>query len=219
MRTPLLLLSLLLPHPLLPQHPPPRFLFIYRDSLKDGGDSLYSGVENEAAQVCADFRCPNPYLALEALTGRHEAWWLNAFATEADTSRVATAYAADRPLAEALNVIAKRKETLIGAPIQGFAVYRPDLSRGPPWSLAGARFVLVTVTRTPQLMEASVWQTTDSVLYALRPVRTRQAAESLARSLGMQLFAIRPNWSMPAPEWFAADSTFWRLAPAPRAER
>jgi hypothetical protein len=218
MRAPLLLL-LLLPHPLLAQHPPPRFLYIYRDSLKNEVDSTYGAVENEAAQICADLSCPNPYLALESLNGPHEAWWLNAFATEADTARVGAAYAANRALAEALTTIAQRKEALVGVPVQGFAIYRPDLSRGPPWALAGARFMLVTITRTPQPFNGLVWQTADSTLYVFRPVPSHREAEALAGSLGMRLFAIRPNWSMPAPEWVVADAEFWRLAPAPRPHR
>ena len=36
-------------------------------------------IENDGAQICADLRCPNPYLALESLSGPHEAWWLNVF--------------------------------------------------------------------------------------------------------------------------------------------
>jgi len=214
-----LLLLFLVPQALLTQQAPPRFLYIYRDSIRRGVDSAYRDVENEAAQICADLRCPNPYLALESLAGPHEAWWLNAFATEADTSRVATAYATDRALAAALGTIAKRKEALIGVPIQGFAVYRPDLSRGPPWAVAGARFMLVTVTRAPAPLDGAVWQTADSTLYVFRPVPARHEAESLARALGMRLFAVRANWSMPAPEWIVADPEFWRLAPAPRRDR
>jgi len=30
---------------------------------------------------------------------------------------------------------------------------------------------------------------------------------------------VRPNWSMPAPEWVAADPDFWRSAPVRRTRR
>ncbi|SRR6266511_2370773 len=212
-------LLLLLPPPLLAQQAPPRIMYIYRDSLKHGVDSTYRAIEDEAAQICADLKCPNPYLALESLSGLHEAWWLNAFASEADTTRVVKAYAANRPLMEALGAVAQRKDTLIGTPIKGFAVYRPDLSRGPAWSVAGARFMLVTVTRSRRPAEGSVWEAADSTLYILRPVSTRQQAEALTGERGARVFAVRPKWSMPAPEWVAADPDFWRLAPAPRPRR
>jgi hypothetical protein len=212
-------LLLLLPAQLLAQHVPPRILYIYRDSLKRGVDSTYRAIEDQGAQICADLKCPNPYLALEALSGPHEVWWLNAFAGEADTTRVVNAYAANRPLMDALGAVAKRKDNLIGTPIKGYAIYRPDLSRGAAWSVAGARFMLVTVTRSRRSAEGSVWEAADSMLYVFRPVRTRRRAEALAGEQGARVFAVRPNWSMPAPEWVAADPDFWRLAPAPRPSR
>ena len=190
-------------------------MYIHRDSLKHGVDSAYGAIENDAAQICADFKCPNPYLALESLRGPHEAWWLNAFNSEADTTRVVNAYAANRPLMEALGTISKRKASLIGKPIAGFGVYRPDLSQGP-WSVAGTRFMVVTITRSRRPVEGAVWQTADSTLYAFRPVRTFEQAEALSAKNGARIFAVRPNWSMPAPEWIAADPEFWRVAPKPR---
>lgn len=210
-------LLLLLPLPLLAQQASPRFMYIYRDSLKRGVDSTYGAIEDEGAQICADFKCPNPYLGVESLNGPHEAWWLNAFASEADTTRVVNAYAGNHQLMEALGAVAQRKETLIGTPFKGFGIYRPDLSRGPAWSVAGARFIVITVTRSRQPFDGSVWEMADSTLYIFRPVMTRQQAEVLAREQGGRIFAIRPNWSMPAPEWVAADPAFWRLAPAPKS--
>jgi hypothetical protein len=212
-------LLLLFAQPLLAQPAVPRFMYIHRDSLKRGVDSSYRVIENDAAQICADLECPNPYLALESLSGPHEAWWLNAFASEADTTRVVQAYASNRPLAAALDAVSKRKAPLIGTPIAGFAVYRPDLSRAPAWSVAGARFMVVTVTRIGRPVAGSVWQMADSTLYVFRSVKTRQQAEALGGEKGSRVFAVRPNWSMPMPEWVAADPTFWRLAPSPRARR
>lgn len=210
------LLRLLFPPLLLAQQPPPHFMYIYRDSLKQGVDSTYRAIEDEAAQICADFKCPNPYLALESESEPHEAWWLNAFASEGDTARVAHAYAADRPLADALAGVAKRKDPLIGTPIKGFGIYRSDLSRGPPWSVARARFIVVTVTRDHRPAEGSVWEAADSTLYIFRPVRTRRQADVLALGRDARVFAVPANWSMPAPEWVRADPDFWRLAPRPK---
>lgn len=173
MRPIVALLLLLLKPPLLARTAPPRFLYIYRDSVKSGVDSAYRAIENDGAQICADLKCPNPYLALESFRGPHEAWWLNAFATAADTARVAKAYAVNRPISAALG--------------------------------------LVTRTRTPA--EGSAWEVPTSTLYVLRPVRTAQEADALAAKLNARVFAVRPNWSMPAPEWVAADPEFWRLAP------
>jgi hypothetical protein len=193
-------------------------MYIYRDSLKRGVDSTYRVIEDDGARICAKLRCPNPYLALESLSGPHEAWWLNTFATEADTARVAKVYATDRALATALDGVARRKAPLIGTPVNGFAVYRHDLSSGPAWSVAGARFIVVSVARDRRL-NGSAWAMADSTVYVLRPVPTRREAGALARQANARVFAVRPNWSMPAPEWVAADPDFWRIAPAPRPRR
>ncbi len=195
------------------QQAPPRFLYIYRDSLRDGVDSAYDAIENDAARICDDFRCPNPYLGLRSLSGTHEAWWINTFQGEADSARVASAYARNGALMGALRAITERKTGLVGRPIEGFAVHRPDLSRGPAWSVTGARFLVVTVTRRRRPSWGSVWETADSTLYVMRLVRTRAQAETLGRRQGARIFAVRPNWSMPAPEWVAADSLFWRRVP------
>ena len=206
----------LLPPSLRAQGPAARFMYIYRDSLKRGVDSAYRVIEDDGAQICADLRCPNPYVGIESLSGPHEAWWINVFASEADTARVAKVYATNRALSTALAGVAQRKAALIGRPIQGFAVYRRDLSRGPAWPVAGARFIVVTVTRDHRKFNGSVWAMPDSTLYVLRPVRTRREADALARQANARVFAVRPNWSMPAPEWVATDAAFWRSAPAPR---
>lgn len=197
-----------------------RFMYIYRDSLKRGVDSAYRVIENDGAQICADLRCPNPYIAIESVNSRpHEVWWLNVFATAADTARVAHVYATNRPLATALVGVAQRKAALIGTPVQGFAVYRRDLSRGPAWSVEAARFIVITVSRDRRPANGSAWEMGDSTVYAMRPVATRREADALARQNNARVFAVRPNWSMPAPEWVAADPGFWRGAPAPRTRR
>jgi hypothetical protein len=214
-----LVLLLLVAPPLVAQTPPPRFMYIYRDFVKSGADSVYRATEDRGARICADLKCPNPYLALESLSGPHEAWWLNAFSTEADTIRVVKAYAANRELAESLGAVAKHKETLIGTPIQGFGIYRVDLSRGPTWSVAGARFMLITVTHSREPAEGSVWEMADHTLYVFRPLRTAAQANALTAGKSARVFAVRPNWSMPAPEWVAADPEFWRLASLPKPRR
>jgi hypothetical protein len=218
MRAIILLLALLAPS-LGAQVSAPRFMYIYRDSLKRDVDSAYRVIEDDGAQICAHLRCPNPYIAIESLSGPHEAWWLNVFATAADTARVANVYATNRALSTALGVVAQRKATLIGTPIQGFAAYRRDLSRGTPWSVVGARFIVVVVTRGGRPVNGSVWAMADSTLYVLQPVRTRREADAFARQAKARVFAVRPNWSMPAPEWVAADAAFWRSAPAPGTRR
>jgi hypothetical protein len=79
--------------------------------------------------------------------------------------------------------------------------------------------MVVAVTRSHRPADGSVWEMADSTLYIFRPVRTRAQAEALARARRARVFAVRPNWSMPAPEWVAADPDFWRFAPVPKSRR
>jgi hypothetical protein len=198
---------------LLAQRPVPRFMYVYRDSLRSGVDSAYRSIEDDGAQICADLRCPNPYIGLESMSGIHEAWWINMFASEADTARIAKIYATNHTLSRALGGVAERKAGLIGTPVQGFAEYRRELSDGPAWSIAGARFIVATVTRARRRATGSVWVTSDSTYYVLRTFRTRRDAEAAAHADGGRVFAVRPNWSMPAAEWVQADREFWQTAP------
>ena len=39
---------------------PPQILQIYRDFLRPGTDDAYREIEEEAARICARFKCPNP---------------------------------------------------------------------------------------------------------------------------------------------------------------
>ena len=219
MARPILLLAFL-SAPLLGQGAAaPRFIYVYRDSIKHDADSAYRIIENDGAQICADLHCPNPYIGIESLDGAHEAWWINTFATEADTARVAHAYANDRALSAALASVSTRKASLIGTPVQGFAVYRRDLSRGAAWSVAGARFIVITVARDLRPGDGPAWLTSDSTVYRLVPVQTRREATEVARRNHARVFAIRPNWSMPAASWRAADPVFWRSAPVGTTSR
>lgn len=59
----------------------------------------------------------------------------------------------------------------------------------------------------------------DSTLYIVIPARTRREAEALVWGSNTRVLAVRPNWSMPTPEWVLADPEFWRGAPGPRKPR
>ena len=193
----------------------PEILQIYRDSLKRGSEADFKAIEEDAARICADLHCPNAHLAMESLTGPTEVWWLTPYASEADKRRVANGYANNPALMAALDGIAKRKVGLVGTPVDVFANYRADLSRGALWNVAGARFFVVTVTKRDPHTEGSVFETVDGTRFIFRAVGSRQQAAAIAAASGSNttLFAVRPYWGMPAREWIAADPEFWRLNP------
>src|SRR2546428_266677 len=117
-----------------------------------------ASVEVDAARFCADLKAPHPHLAIEALTGQGEVWWLNGFESEAEKQRVYDAYANNRPLMAALAGIGKRRQDVIATDVDIFASYRADLSRGAPWTIAGARFFVVTVTKDADRIDGPVFE-------------------------------------------------------------
>src|SRR5260370_8756404 len=125
----------------------PESLQIVLESLKKGGDAAYKAIEEDAARICADLKCPNSHLAMESLTGPKEGWWLTRYESESERQRVAAGYANNHALMAALLEIPKRKQSLVGAPIDILANYRRDLSEKDSWKVGGTRFFVVTVTK------------------------------------------------------------------------
>ena len=193
-------------------------LQIYRERVKAGSEAGYRAVEETAARICAQHRFPNPHLAMEAESGPHEVWWLNAFASEEARQRVTADYEANAELVRALTEHGRRKQGLTEAPIDVVTRYRPDLSR-TPWDPAGARFFVVRTAERELSSDGSVFEAPDGGFYALAPARTHSdAAKAAAIEPGAIVFAVRPWWGHPAKEWIAADPEFWEVNPTAGAK-
>jgi hypothetical protein len=211
--------GILLAEPLMAQERPPQFLQIVRESLKQGGEAAYKAIEEDAARICADLKCPNSHLAMESLAGPKEVWWLTPYESESDRQRVANGYASNRALMAALQEIPKRKRGLVGAPTDILANYRRHLSGKGSWKVGGTRFFVVTVTKGNPRAPGTVFEAPDGTRFILRPSVTRRQADALAAAAGPEarIFAIRPFWGMPAKDWIAADPEFWKLNPIARS--
>ena len=196
---------------------PPQILQIVRESLKQGGEAAFKAIEEDAARICADLNCPNSHLAMESLTGPKEVWWLTPYKSESDRQRVADGYASNRPLMAALQDIPRRKQGLVGTPIDILANYRGDLSGQASWKIGGTRFFVVTVTNGDLPVAGAVFEAPDGALFIFRPARSRHEADSLAAEASPGTttipFEVRPYWGMPAKDWIAADPEFWKPNP------
>jgi hypothetical protein len=195
---------------------PPQILQVYRDFLKPGTEAPYREIEEDAARICARLNCPNPYLALESLTGPKEVWYLNGYPSTAVERAVADAYRNNVPLMTALESIPKRKAGLILTPVEVRAVYRADLTRDtPPWHVGEGRFLVITLTKGSPRPSGTVFEAKDGTQFIISSARSRQEADAKATHAGSgsRVFAVRPSMSMPAPEWIGADPTFWQLSP------
>ncbi|MGH7561529.1 MAG: hypothetical protein ACRENB_10965 [Gemmatimonadales bacterium] len=189
-------------------------LQIYRDALVPGREAEYRAVEEDAAKATARLGFPNPHLAMEALGGPKEVWWINAFDSEDHRRRVIEEYEKNRELVAALLEIGRRKQGLIGTPKDVVTTWRPDLSLGRKWDPAGARFVVAVVTGGESALPGAVYEAPDGTRFILRTVATLGEADKLQAAAGLAtVFAIRPYWGLPAKEWIAADPEFWKRAP------
>jgi hypothetical protein len=181
---------------------PPKLLQVYRDFPKHEKFSEYAKIEEDAARICVELHCPHPFLAMESLTGPREVWFLNGFKSQADRDEVALAYANNAALKAALEQIAARKVGLIADPIELFANFRPGMSRGLPWTLGQATFVVATMTLLSLKVEGTVYETEDGKRLILKSAQSRGESQKLAAaSPDTQIFAVRPQWSMPGEHW------------------
>jgi hypothetical protein len=198
---------------------PPKILEIYRDFVKPGREAQFKAVEEDAARICAELSFPHHHLAIESLAGPSEVWWLNGFDSQAEIQQVRDDYARNPALVAALGGIGPRREPLIQSSVDLFATYRADLSLGAPWRIAGTRLFVVTVTPNDPPGGSSVFEAPDGTRFGFRPAATPLEAEAVAATVtpGARIFAVRPHWGMPAPEWIAADPEFWRVSPMTRS--
>lgn len=203
------------------QEPPPPILEVYRDRLKPGSEPAYAKVAADAARVCVELKCPHPYLGIESLTGTPEVWYLNGFDSQDDVASVGEAYRKNGPLTAALNEIVKRHRTqLISesspwhamAGVNTFVHYRQSLSAGTPWSLGRGRFLVITETRERLKGEGTVFEADDGTRLVIRAAQTRAEANAFLAGAGQKtnIFAVRPDWSLPAKDWVATDPAFWQ---------
>ena len=191
---------------------PPQILQIHREALKPGSEAAYRENEEDTARICAELGCPHPYLGIESLTGSKEVWFFNGYESWAEQKQVVDDYAKNATLMAALGKNSRRKASLTGEPVNAFANYRKDLSRGVPWILGQGRFLVITVIKSNPRIEGTVFEAADGTRFIVMPVQTRSEADAAAAVAGPEsrVFAVRPSWSFPTKEWIAADSAFWR---------
>lgn len=199
----------LLPHT---QGRPPQILQIYRDFLRPGSDAAYAKIEQDAARTCKELGCPHPYLAIESLSGPKEVWFFNGYVSAAEQKQVGDDYARNAGLTAALNQIsASNNGLLASAPANVFTDYREQLSSGTPWIMGHGRFLVITVTLSKTEIAGTVFEAEDGTRFIVRPARTRNQADAEASASGTEtrVFAVHPDWSLPALDWIGVDRQFW----------
>jgi len=196
-------------------------LVIYRDFIKPGNETAYSRIEQDNARLMREaapvdservVRFPNPYLAVEPLTGSKELWFLTTWNSRGDYDQVGKEYSkAPKALIEALERNAKARADLTLPPMSVFTTYRKNISSGKPWMIGRSRYLVIAMTKTrSRPFEGSVYEADDHTYFVIRSVKSRSEAEAIAGgSPEARVFAVRPNLSRPASEWVAVDQEFW----------
>jgi hypothetical protein len=190
----------------------PRILYISREYWKPGHDAALKRMEAEAARLCIGLGVPHPYLGIESLTGSKEVWYLNGFASTEELTQVTEAYGKNKKLLATMSELARQRAEFRSQPgHEGPATYRPELSRGPEWKMGHDRFLVIAVTKRTPHSDGSVFEGPDGVRFVVTAARTRSEADAKLSGAGpdAKIFAVRPEFSMPASGWVASDPSFW----------
>jgi len=203
------------PQPKTAHAEPPRILYIYREFWKPGTQAALNRIEANGARMCIDLRCPHPYLGIESLTGSKEVWYLNGFTSTEEQKRVTEQYN-KKGLFAAMNQFTQQRAPFQSEPGKdGFSNYHPELSHGIPWSMGQGRFLVIVVTKGNPQSDGTVFETEEGTRFIVTAAQTRAEANAKLSSAGpgAKIFVVRPIFSMPAPEWVAADPLFWGSSP------
>jgi hypothetical protein len=126
--------------------PPPDILQIYTDPVKPGKLAEYNKIENEAAHACSRANTW-PYLAMQAITGPQEVWFVSGFDSYAAMEKSAEPFVRNASLAADLGRLMEAKTNLVSDPHTIFLRYRDDLSRNGGLVRPQTRFYSVTMAK------------------------------------------------------------------------
>jgi hypothetical protein len=162
---------------------------------------------------------PAPIRGDGIAAGAKEVWFLNGYQSPAEQKLAAADFGENMRLLAAPAEITKPKHGLIREPVEVFANYRPDLSRGARSSLGRGRFLVVTVTKSNRKPAGTVFETQDGARFIFTQAQTLHEAKAKAAAASSEtnVFAVRPNWSMPDNGWVEPDPLFWKSRPATRS--
>jgi hypothetical protein len=190
-------------------------VFIAREFWKAGHEATLNKMEAEAARVCVGLGVPHPFMSIESLTGSKEVWYINGFDSPEELAEVKRAYDTNHELTAAMARFSEQRAGFASQPSrEALATYRPELSRGAEWRMGDDRFLVIAATNRGDLhREGTVFEGADGLRFVVIGAKTRREANVKLSAAGgeAKLFAVRPEFSMPAAEWIASDPSFWTL--------
>ena len=143
-----LLLTVLAPGALAAQATPaaPAYnvLRIYRETVKPGKADLHNAHEEAWAGALAAAKSPTPMLAMTAITGASENWYLTAFPSWADAEKSDKAATTIPALSTITKRFSAKEDEYLSDGRMMVLTYREDLSYGGPADLSASRYFSVT---------------------------------------------------------------------------
>src|SRR4030095_9731282 len=150
----------------------PTVLLMVRQRVVPGNEAEYSRLEVGIKSDFDRLGCPNPYVALESMSGPKEVWFVNAASSLAEKQRIEHAYAQNRELMAALTVLTERKKPLVSETTTLLVEYDPAASGSNVWTMVGTRYVAMGFD-APATTGAAVYVTQDGRRVSLRRARSR----------------------------------------------
>ena len=195
---------------------PSALLLIHREEVPQIHTQEFGAIEAGIARSCLELGCPHPYLGLQTISGEHEVWFLNGFASVAEQEDVGRRYLANSPLMSALAAPSRRKAALVKVLGEHLASYRFEQGAGTPWSLGRDPYLVIAMGREAMPAGAAyeapdgTWFTLEGAPDAQTAVTRSQRCRGAARAL-----AVRPDWSCPSTDWARRYPELWS---APRID-
>ena len=205
-------LLLVLPRLLLgAQSSVPSLLLITKEKVLTGKMVAYDTNESRVAATCVRMRCPHPYLALRSIGTPDEIWWLNEYISAAEKSSADAKWQMD-PSMKLLRPLGLRKDSLRQVLKTTLLRRIAEASPGPPWSIAGTRFLLFADAGEVAGFSGSIFEAPDGRQIVIAAAADLSEAQQRAAPYGrsMSILAVERRWSFPSTEWISADSVFWR---------
>lgn len=126
--------------------PAPQFnvLRIYRETVKPGKGFAHDALENAWAAAVAAATPPAPMLAIKAVTGPAENWYITAFPTWADAEKADNANAASAALSSIEQRFSSQEDAYLSDGRLMILTFRQDLSYGGPADLPASQYFSIT---------------------------------------------------------------------------
>ncbi len=189
---------------------PPQVLQLVIERIKPGNEARYDAIERQLAVLCKE-RCPNAYLALESFATPKEIYWLTAYRTAADVDRIAAEYASNALLRADLRALSAPKDELVESAVTLMLEHREALSDTSPWLVGILPYAVIVEGRDAVTSGGAVFEAPDGMRLVFAPAANAEDANAVAAALGpgAKPFAVRAEWSKPAPAWIIANPALW----------